>query len=152
MEHDTANRAAWEKAMRFMGAESAMAGCSGKGRVRRLVAQVVADPAGGCSVEYLAERAALSARALSRLFMRETGMTPAKFVERARVRLACQLMAETDLRMESIALRSGFGSDERMRRAFHRVLGVSPREKAATQWALGAHRVQPGSVGLRHHA
>ena len=138
--------------MRFMGAEPAMAGCSGKGRVRLLVAQVLADPAGDCSVECLAERAALSPRALSRLFLRETGMTPAKFVERARVRLACQLMEETDLRMESIALRSGFGSDERMRRAFHRVLGVSPRQKSVAQWANGAHHRSGDSLGLRHDA
>jgi transcriptional regulator GlxA family with amidase domain len=129
-----------------------MAGCSGKGRVRHLVRQILADPAGNCRVECLAERAALSPRALSRLFVRETGTTPAKFVEGARVRLACRLMAETDLRMESIASRSGFGSDERMRRAFHRVLGVSPRQKSATQWANGAQHRSAESLGLRHDA
>ena len=132
--------------------ESAMAGCSGKGRVRLLVRRILENPAGDYAVESLAAYAALSARALSRLFVRETGITPAKFVERARVRLACELMEETDLRMEAIAARSGFGGDERMRRAFHRVLGVSPREKAATQWASGAHRLATASVGLRHDA
>ncbi len=129
-----------------------MTGCAGKGRVRHLVRLIVADPSGDCGVERLAARAALSARAMSRLFMRETGTTPAKFVERARVGLACELMGETDLRMAAIAVRSGFGSDERMRRAFHRVLGMSPREKGASQWAIGAQRFQHASVGLRHDA
>jgi transcriptional regulator GlxA family with amidase domain len=129
-----------------------MTGCAGKGRVRHLVRRILEDPSGDCSVERLAAQAALSGRALSRLFVQETGSTPAKFVERARVRLACELMEETDLRMAAIAVRSGFGSDERMRRAFHRVLGVSPREKAVSQWAIGAHRLQRGSVGLWHDA
>lgn len=132
--------------------EQEMAGRSGKGRVRLLVRHILENPAGDYAVENLAARAALSGRALSRLFVRETGITPAKFVERARVHLACELMEETDLRMAAIAARSGFGSDERMRRAFHRVLGVSPREKAAAQWASGAHRLATASVGLRHDA
>jgi transcriptional regulator GlxA family with amidase domain len=132
--------------------DETMAGCAGKGRVRHLVRQVLADPSGDCSVGRLAERSALSPRALSRLFVLETGTPPARFVEEARVRLACELMEETDLRMSAIAARSGFGCDERMRRAFHRVLGMSPRAKGATQWARGAHRVTPTSVGLRHDA
>ena len=129
-----------------------MAGSSGKGRVRCLVRQIVADPSVDCSVERLAGRAALSARALSRLFVRETGTPPARFVEQARVRLACALMEETDLRMPAIAARCGFGNDERMRRAFHRVLGMSPRAKGAAQWTINAHRSSPASVGLRHDA
>jgi transcriptional regulator GlxA family with amidase domain len=132
--------------------DETMTGCAGKGRVRHLVRLILADPSGDCSVERLAGRAALSPRAMSRLFVQETGITPAKFVERARVRLACELMEETDLRMAAIAARSGFGSDERMRRAFHRVLGMSPREKGASQWAIGAHRFRHASVGLRHDA
>ena len=132
--------------------ENAMAGRSGKGRVRLLVRRILENPAGAYGVECLAAHAALSSRALSRLFVRETATTPAKFVERSRVHLACRLMEETDLRMEAIAARSGFGSDERMRRAFHRVLGVSPRQKAVAQWASGAHRLATASVGLRHDA
>lgn len=103
------------------------AGCAGKGRVRRLVARILEDPSPDCSVEWLAARAALSPRALSRIFVRETGTTPAKFVEGVRVRCACRMM-ETDLLMKAIAARVGFGSEERMRRAFRRVLGVSPRQ------------------------
>ena len=129
-----------------------MTGSAGKGRVRCLVREILADPSVDCSVECLAGRAALSARALSRLFRLETGTSPARFVEQARVRLACALMEQTDLRMAAIAARSGFGDEERMRRAFHRVLGMSPRAKGATQWALGALRFHGGSVGLRHDA
>ena len=107
------------------------AGCGGRGRVRGIVARILEDPTPDCSLEWLAERAALSPRALSRLFVRETGLPPAKFVERVRVRFACRLMEETDLLMKSIAARAGFGSEERMRRAFRRVLGMSPRCQAS---------------------
>ena len=54
---------------------------SARSRVRRLVAWIREDPARARSVEELAERAAVSARTLSRLFRRETGTTPARFVE-----------------------------------------------------------------------
>jgi transcriptional regulator GlxA family with amidase domain len=48
-------------------------------------------------------------------------------VERARIDLARLLLEQTDLRIGSIAARSGFESGERMRRAFHRALGACPR-------------------------
>ena len=128
------------------------AGCSGKGRVRSVVQWIVADPSRPHSVEGLAGLAALSTRAFNRLFVRETGTTPARFIERERVRLACRLMETSDLRIAAIAERSGFGSDERMRRAFHRVLGASPRAQALAQWRRGAHRAEPLLLGLRHDA
>lgn len=100
---------------------------STRARVRRLVAWILEDPARPRSIEDLAERAAVSVRTLSRIFRSEMGTTPARFVERARIRLARLLLDETDLRIASVAARSGFASDEHMRRAFHRVLGTCPR-------------------------
>ena len=128
------------------------AGCSGKGRVRSVVQWIVEDPARPHSVESLAGLAALSPRAFTRLFARETGTTPARFIERERVRLACRLMETSDLRMAAIAERCGFGGDERMRRAFHRVLGASPRTQANARWQRGAHRATPLSLRLRNDA
>lgn len=104
---------------------------STRARVRRLVAWILEDPLRPRSVEDLAERAAVSPRTLSRLFHRETGTTPARFVEQARVRLARLMLDETDLRIGAIAARCGFESGERMRRAFHRSVGTSPRAYAS---------------------
>jgi transcriptional regulator GlxA family with amidase domain len=127
-------------------------GTSGKGRVRILVRWILADPSRCGSVESLAERAALSPRAFSRLFLRETGISPAKFVERSRVRLACRLLDEGDLRVESIAARCGFQSTERMRRAFHRALGVSPRRYATPRRTRITPAHPSALLGLRHDA
>jgi transcriptional regulator GlxA family with amidase domain len=100
---------------------------STRARVRRLADWVLEDPARAHDVASLAERAAVSPRTLSRLFLRETGAPPAKFVEQARVALARALLEKSCLGVESVAVRCGFGSGERMRRAFRRALGSSPR-------------------------
>ena len=44
------------------------------------------------------------------------------------VEMARRLLEESNLRLDAIARRCGFGSEDRMRRTFHRVFGVSPRE------------------------
>jgi transcriptional regulator GlxA family with amidase domain len=79
------------------------------------------------SVEELADAAALSPRQFSRAFRAETGQSPAKAVERLRVEAARVLMEQGRHSMDAIAEETGFGDRERMRRAFLRTLGQSPR-------------------------
>lgn len=86
-------------------------------------------------VEVLAERLAMSPRNFARLFLTETSMTPAKFVEMARIDAARHYLCGSDLTIEAIAEKSGFTDTERMRRAFIRQLGVNPqsfRERFST--------------------
>ncbi len=78
-------------------------------------------------VEALAERMCMSTRNFARFFLTETGMTPAKFVEMARIDAARQYLGSTNLSIEVVADKSGFGDPERMRRAFIRQLGVNPQ-------------------------
>ncbi len=80
------------------------------------------------SVETLAERAAMSPRTFARVFVRETGTTPAKFVERARIDAARRALEESAEPLAVIAERCGFGHMETMRRVFQRRLKVAPRE------------------------
>ena len=80
------------------------------------------------SVQRMAERAAMSERTLTRLFQKELGTSPAKFVEHARVEMARRLLEESNLRLDAIARRCGFGSEDHMRRTFYRVFGMSPRD------------------------
>jgi len=88
---------------------------------------------GDLSVEALAEAAHLSPRQFSRVFMEETGQSPAKAIERLRVE-AARLMMETSRHpMEVIARETGFGNRERMRQSFLRAFGQSPQ---ATQRTL----------------
>lgn len=78
-------------------------------------------------VETLAERMCMSPRNFARFFLTETGMTPAKFVEMARIDAARHYLGSTKLTIDAIAEKSGFGDPERMRRAFIRHLNVNPQ-------------------------
>lgn len=77
-------------------------------------------------VERLAERAGMSPRSFARVYTERVGRTPAKVVEDLRIESARRDIEETDAPMKQIAARSGFGDEERMRRAFLRRLGVTP--------------------------
>ena len=94
--------------------------------LRELQAWIAANPAADLSVAALAERAAMSPRNFARAFRRETGMTPAAYVETVRVEQARIALEGSPLQIEAIARQCGFGTVETMRRAFHRRLGVGP--------------------------
>jgi transcriptional regulator GlxA family with amidase domain len=80
------------------------------------------------SVTALAERAFMSPRNFARAFRREVGMTPAAYVESLRVERARLLLQSGDASVAEVARRCGFGTEETMRRAFHRRLRVGPAE------------------------
>lgn len=79
------------------------------------------------SVESLAARACLSVRQFSRAFKERFGMTPAAFVEEARLTEACRRLAARRSSIEAVARSVGYSSDDAFRRAFERRFGVSPR-------------------------
>jgi len=95
---------------------------------RELQAWIVSNPGEDLSVEHLAERMAMSPRNFSRLFCQEVDITPAKFVERVRLEAARNMMLQTNLPMESVAVNCGFGNAEQMRRTFQRLLKTTPQE------------------------
>jgi transcriptional regulator GlxA family with amidase domain len=68
----------------------------------------------------------MSPRNFARVFVREMGITPARYIERLRLEAARQYLERTDKSLEEIAAACGFGSAELMRRAFHRSLGITP--------------------------
>lgn len=93
-----------------------------RGTVDHIKAQLDAD----LTTASLASRAGVSERHLTRLFLRELGVPPGRFVRRARCEAAAHLLATSDLTIEVIAGRCGFGTDETLRQAFQRSYGVSP--------------------------
>jgi transcriptional regulator GlxA family with amidase domain len=95
-------------------------------RLRQLVSDISADPSGDLSVPELAARAAMSERTFSRIFQKETGVSPAFFVELARVNRAKALLETSEWTMARVAERAGFGSVESLHRAFHKKVGVTP--------------------------
>lgn len=80
------------------------------------------------TVEEMAARAGMSPRNFARAFRREVGVTPARFVERARVEAARRRLEESRAGVEEIADACGFGSAETMRRAFLRNVCVAPAD------------------------
>ena len=83
------------------------------------------------SVAALAGRAHMSERNFARAFSKELGMTPAAYVETARVEAARIALETGDTPVEVVARSTGFGTVETMRRAFHRRLGVGPADYRA---------------------
>jgi len=77
-------------------------------------------------VEALAAHVKMTPRTFARAYLRETGVTPAKAVERLRLEAARNLLANGQASLEHIAERTGFGHPERMRRAFVRAFGAPP--------------------------
>jgi transcriptional regulator GlxA family with amidase domain len=82
-------------------------------------------------VEILADRMAMSPRNFARMFLSETRMTPAQFVEMARIDVARQHLVNSELPIDVVADKSGFRDPEQMRRAFLRQLGVNPHDYRA---------------------
>jgi transcriptional regulator GlxA family with amidase domain len=79
-------------------------------------------------VEKLAAKASMSPRNFARVFLKDTGTTPARFVERLRVEAARRRLEESKDKLEKVANDCGFGSLQGLRRSFLRVLQVSPND------------------------
>ena len=98
------------------------------GPLSPLLAYIRAHPTDDLGLACLAARAGMSVRTLARRFEREVGATPAAHVERVRVDAACEAFCLGERSVKRVASRAGFGSEERMRRAFQRVKGIAPSE------------------------
>lgn len=84
------------------------------------------------SVQLLADRAAMSVRNFDRVFTRELGKTPSQYILQVRVEAAKRQLERTDRGLKQIALDSGFGNAEVMRRSFVRLIGVTPGQYRRT--------------------
>jgi transcriptional regulator GlxA family with amidase domain len=80
------------------------------------------------TVEVLAEKVSMSPRNFARVFLRETGITPAKYIEKVRLETARRRLEETRLTIEEISDECGIGSADRLRRLFLRHLRTTPCE------------------------
>ena len=101
---------------------------SGNQRIQSVLAYVAEHPDQDLSVEVLAERASMSARNFVRVFTREVGLTPGKYVELSRVEAARGQLEQSSLPIGEIAKRCGYTTADGMRASFDRNLGVGPSE------------------------
>ncbi|OZE95728.1 MULTISPECIES: helix-turn-helix domain-containing protein [Nocardiaceae] len=84
------------------------------------------------SVQTLSARVNMSARTFARRFQAETGTTPARWLNDQRVLAAQQLLENSDLSMDVIAERVGFGNAAVLRQHFVRLRCTTPNSYRRT--------------------
>lgn len=78
------------------------------------------------TVAGLAHRFAMSERNFSRRFREETGLSPSRYIERARLEAARRWLVSSQLPLEHVARKSGFSSARHLNQAFRKAMGVTP--------------------------
>lgn len=79
------------------------------------------------TVEALAEEAHMTPRHFSRAFAADTGMSPAKAVQKLRLEAARERVEAGVEPIDIVAAEAGFGNPDRMRRAFIQSFGAPPQ-------------------------
>ena len=100
-----------------------MSSASARWPARRWALDHLAEP---LDVPALAARAGVSPRTFARRFVAETGTTPLKWLHAQRVLEARRLLERTELPIEQIATRAGFGSAPSLREHFRRATSTTP--------------------------
>jgi len=98
------------------------------GPIRDLQSWILENLSSDLSVEKLAERVAMSPRNFARVFTRETGSSPARYVEEVRLDVARQHLEQSTDKIEQIAAATGFGNSLNLRRVFERNLQLTPSD------------------------
>lgn len=93
--------------------------------IQRYVMEHISEP---FSVERLAQVVSMSPRTFARVFARDAKITPAEFVQRARIDAARHLLEGSEMVIKAVAYHCGFGSAARMRLIFTQRLGVTPTQ------------------------
>jgi transcriptional regulator GlxA family with amidase domain len=96
--------------------------------VAQVQAYVLANLNGDLGIADLAKAANMSPRNFSRVFSREAKVTPAEFVEQARVDAARVMLESTRAPLKTVAYQCGFRDAQHMRSVFNRRLGVTPQQ------------------------
>jgi transcriptional regulator GlxA family with amidase domain len=97
--------------------------------VHRVQDAIAADPAHPWTLEELAALVYTSPRHLARLFQLHTGTTPMNYINSLRIALVRQLLSNTELSLDHVAERAGFGSSRHLRRVWRQYTSTAP-----TQW------------------
>lgn len=96
--------------------------------VAQVQSYVMANLNGDLGIADLANAANMSQRNFSRVFTREAKVTPAEFVEQARVDAARVMLESTRAPLKTVAYQCGFRDAQHMRSVFNRRLGVTPQQ------------------------
>lgn len=95
-------------------------------QITKVQAHVRHNLANELRVEDLAALCRLSTSQFHRSFKQSINMTPYAYILRERMRLACELLRETDLPLSHIALDCGMSDQSHLSNVFRRHIGATP--------------------------
>ena len=95
--------------------------------IQELIVWIADNLARDLTLQFLADRVAMSTRNFERVFRREVGLSPARYVRQVRLEAARRLIETGGKGLEQIALSCGFSSTDSMRRAMKQILKAAPR-------------------------
>lgn len=105
--------------------------------VHRVQDAIIGNPSNDWTVAQLAQIACTSERHLTRLFREHTGTGVVDYIQRIRVALARELLAQSQFDMERVAEKAGFNSSRQLRRVWNKFESAPPsRFRADTEDAL----------------
>lgn len=94
--------------------------------VHRVQDAITANPAHAWTLEELASLANTSPRNLTRLFAKHAAVNPLEYIHNLRIALARELLANSQLDLERVAERAGFGSSRQFRRVWRKYNALPP--------------------------
>lgn len=97
-------------------------------RVRHAMDYLAAELGRAVRLPEVARRCGLSVSRLSHLFREQVGQTPQRYAEELRLRRARELLAHTGLRVQEVALETGFVDALYFSKRFRGATGCSPSE------------------------
>lgn len=99
----------------------------GSGRLQKVLQLMAASVEEPLTLADLARRSQIPQRTISRIFVQELGMSPIQYYQTLRLSRARDLVTNTDLTRQEIALRCGFATTSGLRRAFRKRSAAAPR-------------------------
>ncbi|WP_353189470.1 helix-turn-helix domain-containing protein [Pandoraea pnomenusa] len=94
--------------------------------LHRVQDAIASDPAHDWTLASMAEIACASERHVTRLFREYAGVAPIDYLHRLRIALAREMLGNSQLDLERIAERTGFGSSRHLRRVWHKFDALPP--------------------------
>jgi len=96
--------------------------------IRELCKAILDAPHENWTLPTMGSRAGMTERSLHRYFKKEFGETPSAFVENVRLESAKMHLQNKTLKLDQVAHKSGFRSEQTLRRVFVKNLNITPVE------------------------
>ncbi len=111
------------------GSESSMESGSGTAsRIKAIMNYLENENGPDIPIRLLSEEAGTCTRNFHRVFLRFAGVTPTEFINRQRIRRACELLTETDKTITSISALVNYSDSNYFSRQFRKITGFTPTE------------------------